>query len=134
MAEIAKDFFVYDLDFLALAFGTTATQNVTIQADSDFVLQKMGAAADVAGAAQDDSTRVIPLATLIITDSGSGRQVMDKAIAMTTIFGDGRLPFILPQPKMFLARSNIAVTLTNYSAATTYNIRLSFIGMKIFRA
>lgn len=133
MAEIAKDFFIYEADTSSLAAGANSTTNVAVQADSDFVLQKIGYAADVAGAAQTDSSRVIPLVTVVITDTGSGRQLMSAAVPISTFIGDGRLPFILPQPKLFSARTIISIAFANFSAATTYNIRLSLIGMKIFR-
>lgn len=129
----ARDFFVYSLVYASLAPGAANTQNLSIQADSDFIVQKMAFGANLAGASQTDSTRIIPLATLLIVDSGSGRQLMNIAVDFSSIFGTGQLPFILPQPKIFLAQTNIAVTLTNVSAAETYNIRLSFIGLKGFR-
>lgn len=130
---IAKDFYIYTADALSLAAGDSINVNVTIEADSDFVLQKLGYTADQDGAPQDDSTRVIPLATLLLTDMGSGRQLMSSAVPIPSFIGDGRLPFILPQPKLFLARTTINLLIANYSAADTYSIRLALIGMKIFR-
>lgn len=128
-----KDFYVYQEDFSGLAAGASQTGNVNIQADSDFVVQKLAYAADIAGAAQTDSGRVIPLVTVLITDTGSGRQLMESSVPIPSLFGTGELPFILPQPKLFLARSTINVTVANYSNATTYNLRVSFIGYKVFR-
>lgn len=133
ISYVAKDFFIYALTFTGLAPGVSATQNLNIQADSDFVLQKLTYGSDIAAAAVTDSTRVIPLATVLIVDSGSGRQSMNAAVDLASIFGVGEIPFILPQPKVFLAQSNVAITVANISAATTYNIRLSFIGLKGFR-
>jgi hypothetical protein len=131
--KILKDFFVYQEDFSAIANGATASGNINIQADSDFVVQKLTYFADIAAAVQTDSSRVIPLVSVLVTDTGSGRNLMESALPISNLFGTGEIPFILPQPKMFLARSTITVTLANFSAATTYNIRLSFIGYKIFR-
>jgi len=134
MAEaIAKDFFIYDVDFLALAAGTSATQTVNIQADSDFVVQKLSYHANIANAAQTVNTRVIPLCTVLIVDTGSGRQLMNQAVDLTTFFGTGENPFILPQPKVFVARTNISIQLANYDATQTYNVRLALIGIKLFR-
>lgn len=133
MAEIARDFFVYGVNFLALAAGASATNSINIQADSDFVAQKLAYRADVAAAGQTYSTRVIPLCAVIITDTGSGRQLMNQAINLTDFFGTGESPFILPQPKVFRANSLISVTVANYDAAQTYNLRLSFIGVKSFQ-
>lgn len=130
---IYTDFYIYSAIFAALAAGTTATQNVTVQADSDFQLQKLTYQADIAAAAQLSGTRVVPLVSLLITDSGSGRQIMDRAIPLVTFFGNGELPFILPNPKVFKGRANITIQATNFSAATAYNLYLSFIGVKLFR-
>ena len=131
--EIARDFFIYGANFLALAPGVSATQSISIQADSDFVVQKLAYRADVAAAGQTQSTRVIPLTTILITDTGSGRQLMNQAINMADFFGTGESPFILPQPKIFRANTLISITLANFDAAQTYNIRLSFIGVKSFQ-
>jgi hypothetical protein len=132
-AQIKKDFYVYEEDFSAVTSGSTATGNINIQADSDFVLQKLTFFADIAAAAQTDSSRVIPLMTVQIKDTGSGRDLIESSAPVSNIFGSGRLPFILPTPKLFLARSTIAITVDNFDAAVTYNLRLSFVGYKVFR-
>lgn len=132
MSRILKDFFIYEVDFSALAFGASSTGNINIQADSDFELQKLCYFADIAAASQTDDLRVIPLVTINITDSGSGRFLSSDAVPVASIFGTGQIPFILPTPKIFSARSTVSIEVANFSAATTYNLRLSFIGAKIF--
>lgn len=129
---IAKDFYVYQEDFLALADSTSATGSINIQADSDFILQKMTYFADIAVAIQTDSTRVVPLITLQIVDAGSGRNLLEAPAPISSLFGEGDLPFILPTPRVFFARSNVELTVANFSAGTTYNLRLSFIGYKAY--
>ncbi len=131
--QVIKDFYVYEEDFSALTSGATALGSINIQADSDFVVQKLTYFADIAAGAQLDSTRIIPLVSIQITDSGSGRNLMEAPVALSNIFGTGELPFILPQPKLFLARSTISISVTNFDAAVTYNLRLSLIGYKVFR-
>lgn len=133
VAGVIKDFYIYEEDFSALASGATATGSINIQADSDFVLQKLTYFADIAAAAQTANGRVIPLVTVQITDTGSGRNLMETAAPITNVFGIGQIPFILPQPKLFLARSTITITVANFDAAVDYNLRLSFIGHKVFR-
>ena len=120
---ILKDFFIYALTFDALAAGATATGNIQIQADADFETQKLSYFADIAGGAQTVTTQVVPLTTVLIVDAGSGRQIMNEAVAVGALFGDGRIPFILPTPRVFAARSNITFTVANFSAATTYRVR-----------
>lgn len=131
--DVIKDFYIYEEDFAALAAGTSQTGNINIQADSDFVVQKLTYFADVAAAGQTESTRVVPLANVAITDSGSGRQLMEEAVSVPSLFGTGEIPFILPQPKLFLARSTINIVVSNFDAAQSYNLNLSFIGYKVFR-
>ncbi|MDE2020742.1 MAG: hypothetical protein KGJ13_10435 [Patescibacteria group bacterium] len=131
--QYVEDWFTYEIDAAALAAGGTFNGNIQVQADSDFKLVKLAGMTDIAGAAQTDSTRVLPLVSLNIVDSGSGRTLMSNPVPWGSIVGSGPLPFILPVPRIFKARSNIAVTLTNYSAATAYNLRLSLIGTKIFQ-
>lgn len=129
----ARDFFVYELDFLALANGVSATQTINIQQEADFLLTKMAQQTDLAAAAITSANQPIPLCTIMISDTGSGRQLMNTAVPLHNLFGEGDLPFILPRQRIFIASSVINVTLSNYSAATTYNVRLSLIGEKGFR-
>jgi hypothetical protein len=133
VSRYVQDFFIYEVDFLALAGLSTANGNIAIQADSDFKLLKMCYFADIAAAIQTEDTRVIPLCTCTITDQGSGRQLMSAFTPVPSIFGVGEIPFIMPIPRIFTARSIIAVAVTNLTAATTYNLRLSFIGAKLFK-
>ena len=131
--QYVQDWFVYNADFLALAPAVVANQNIQIQADSDFKLIKLAMAADIAGAAQTESNMPMPNATLMILDTGSGRQLFSNPIPLNAIFGSGRLPFILPVPRIFKARSNISLTVASFEAVNINNIRLAFIGNKIFQ-
>lgn len=131
--QYVEDFFIYQLDFAGIAAGATGTGNIQIQADSDFKWIKATHETNIANAAQTDSARVIPLATINITDTGSGRQLMSSPSPIENMFGTGLLPFILPVHRIFRARSSISISVANFSAASTYNIRLSLIGTKIFK-
>jgi hypothetical protein len=129
---VARDFFVYNTVHAAVAPAGTNTQSVQINADADFQVEKLAFFADIAAAGQMASTLIIPLCTILITDTGSGRQLMDQALPIASMFGTGQLPFVLKQPKIFQARTNISVQVVNFDAANTYNVRLSFIGSKLF--
>jgi hypothetical protein len=132
--QYVEDFFVNEVDTAAagIANGATSNLNFIVQADSDFKLVKMTYFADIALAAQTDSTRIVPLVTIQVVDTGSGRQLFSSPMPIASLCGTGQLPFILPVPRIFKARSNVAIILANFSAASTYNIRVSFIGTKIF--
>lgn len=129
--EVRK-LFAYNATFTGLAGGTNATQNIAIQADSDFDLQKLTFTADIAIAAVTVSTLVVPLCNILITDTGTGEQFSDVAVPINSLFGNGQLPFILPRARRIAARSSLTITATNRTAATTYNFQLSFVGEKIY--
>ena len=129
---IAKDFFIYQLDFASIASGGTGTGNLSIQADSDFRLEKTVYFAAYVAASQTDSSRVIPLVTALITDTGSGRQLSSAAVPIPSMFGIAQDPFIWETPHIFGARSTLTVNLANFDGANPYVIRLSFIGTKLY--
>ena len=131
--QSVQDYFTYQVNFASLAAGASANGSFQVQADSDFKWLKATVMADLAGAVQTVSSQVIPLVTIQITDTGSGRQLMSAPVPIFNMFGTGQIPFILPVPRIFKARANVAIVVANYSAATAYLFRLSFIGTKIFR-
>lgn len=130
--QYVEDWFIYGINVLAIAPGATVNSNIQIQADSDFKLIKLSMAADIAAAAFTVSTQPLPNVTMQLVDTGSGRQLFSGAVPLIALFGDGKLPHILPVPRIFKARSNIALTFANYDAAVTYNVRMAFEGSKIF--
>jgi len=134
MARYAKDFFIYQLDFDNLLANTTQTDNIAIQADANFRWEKatVFTLESLAGAITQFSD---PLAqvTVLIVDSGSGRQLMDSAVPIPSFWGNGRIPFILPTTRTFVARSNITFTVANLNTSVNYaTLRLSLIGTKLF--
>lgn len=131
-AQFIEDFTIYELDFLALAAGATANSAIQIQADSAFRWVKGTYYATIANAAFTLSATPVPSITLSVVDTGSGRQLFNNPVPVPSVFGRGELPFILPVSRIFKERSSIAVTVSNFDAAVTYNLRLSFIGTKIF--
>ena len=129
------DFFIYALPvYSGLAAGATLSNQVTIQADSDFVLEQVSYHANVANAAFTVSSAPVPNVSLLLTDSGSGRQIMSAPVPLAHFASaPGQSPpFSLRCPKSFVARSTITVALTSFEASTAYNIYLSLIGRKTF--
>lgn len=134
--EVRRDFYVYGsragTTAIPLAAGGSANDIINIEADSDFILQKLTYEADIAGAAFTANTRPIPNVNVQLIDSGSGRQLMQNPLPIPSIFGTGELPFILSNPRFFAKNSTIQVAYTNFDALIGYSIRLSFIGYKIY--
>lgn len=129
-----RDFFTYEVDFSGVAAaGGTAQNTFTVQADSNFLWQYGCFFADISGATQTDSSRVIPDIQVMVQDTSSGRNLMSAPVPVTNVFGYGSLPFLLPTPRFFRAQTQVVVSLINSSAATAYDLRLSFIGTKFFK-
>ena len=124
-----RDHYVYGVSTTSLAAAGTATLNFTTQVDSNFLWQ--------AGVMQADVSNTVgeaPLVTVQITDSSSGRNLNSAAVPLGYLFGKGQLPFLLPTPRFFRGGTQVTVSLSNYSTATTYlNIYLGFIGTKFFK-
>jgi hypothetical protein len=130
--RLRRDFFVYAVNFLSLTAGSARSTSIQIQADSDFELQKLSVFADILAAQQTASTRVLPLVTIQITDTGTGRQLFNQPVAVPALFGDGQIPFILPTTKVFSRNASVTFDVVNFAAGTDYNLRLNLIGSKIF--
>ena len=127
-----SDVFVYQVNLASIAGAANATSTLNIRADADFIIHKFAMYADIAAAIQTDSTRVIPAVTLQITDTGPGRQLFSDVTPLGALFGAGGLPFILPGPRRVAAHSTLSFAWNNISAATTYRIYLSLIGIQIY--
>ena len=132
--RFAKDFFIYQLDFENLLAATTQTDNIAIQADANFRWEKatVFTLEDISSSITQFSDALAQV-TVLIVDSGSGRQLMDQAVPIPNFFGNGRIPFILPTKRTFVARSNITFTVVNINDTINFaTLRLSLIGTKLF--
>jgi len=126
------DWYVYNAIFDALAAAPgTLTRTINIETDANFILFKLTGFADIALANQTYNTRVVPLVNLQITDTGSGRQLLNGDTAWSNIVGWGEIPYILPIRRKFKAGTTIRIQATNRSA-TVYNLALSLSGIKDF--
>jgi hypothetical protein len=128
-------FFVYQTPSVAsLAAGASSgAQTIQFDNNSMFTWLRTTIVADLAGAAQTNSTIVIPLVTVQITDTGNGMSFMNAPIPATALCGWGELPFILPIPQFIQPNASYSFTFANYSAGTTYlNLRMQLIGFRTF--
>lgn len=125
-----KDFFIYTADFLPLAAGLTLTVETSIQSDSDF--------AAIAATRVIDNNAAPPViqatAPILIRveDGGSGRLIFDRQQHIDNFLGTVQLPHYLEYPKVFAASSTILTTLENQNAAQAFNVRVAYLGFKVF--
>jgi hypothetical protein len=135
--DAPKDWFSYPLRFQSVAELAVPTQNIQIDAGSDFYLTALTYFATVNGSTSvlTVSSVGVPVVTALITDSGSNRQLMNAPVPISLIFGDGNHPHRLIHPRLFFRNSTITVALSsiNTAADTTWdNIWLNFEGFRIY--
>lgn len=131
--NVIVDLFSYVFPTFAVAPAANQQQQVLIQADSDFECLQLMFHADIAAAAFLWNTRPLPNVTLLLTDSGSGRQLMNAAVPLSALAGIAEQPAWLPQTKIFQRNATVVALITNFDVAVTYNIRLTMVGRKIFQ-
>lgn len=132
---IAQQFFIYTSGRSAAgiaAGGGVQNFQISILADSDFLIEKLTFNSDVAAAAQTDGTRILPNVNVLLTNTGNGNQLMNVQVPVTGLFGTGQLPFILPVPYLLPATSTLQGVLTSYEAAAVDFVTLNFIGRKLY--
>jgi len=121
----------YGLTFAALAAGASATQTLNIAANADFIALTLHHRANIAAAAQNVSTKTAPLTRILITDSGSNEQFTNTAVDLENYSTNGNIINTLPYPRIISGRSTLTVTLSNYDAASTYNIDVFIEGVLV---
>lgn len=121
----------YNLTFSALASGASATQTLNIAANADFIALLLHHRANVAAAGQNVSTKVAPLARILVVDSGSNEQFTNSAVDLENYSTNGNIINTLSYPRIISGRSTLTVTVSNYDAAQTYNIDVFFEGVLV---
>lgn len=124
-----KDFFTQSLVWEPIAAATTATRDVVIQNDADFLIVSIAGVVFDAGAITQPTTRPLRLA---ITDTGSGRNFQSRAMWWDSIVGSGQLPGYWPYPKIVPRASTISVELANIAPADAYDVNILLVGFKVF--
>ena len=129
-----KDFFTYNADFVgtfSINAGSTVTFDIAIQADSDFLIVALARVVTDGTVDELTATGFPPLAVTIV-DTGSGRQLQDRASHIENLFGTAQLPSYWPQPKLIRASSTFSTTIQNLDPGNGFQARLSYIGFKIY--
>lgn len=117
----------------SLAAAAQSTVALQFDLDSTFVWLRTSFFVDIAGAVQTISSQVLPLVTVLITDTGSGQAYMNAAIPIPSIAGTAQLPYVEPSPQFIQPNTSLQFQFTNFSNATTYaNLRLQMHGYKVY--
>lgn len=117
----------------ALGPAAAAQTQITIQADSNFEWCYTTFYAELNGATAPNVDNIMVPVSLNIVDGGSGRNLFNQAIPISTLAGVGREPYPLPKKRIFMGKSTVNFFWLNFSGAATYNnISITLHGRKIF--
>lgn len=118
---------------IVVTAGQTLPSQINIDAGNDFYWFATSYEADLAGSAYDATAHVpvLPLVNVLITDTGSQRQLMNAPLPITTIAGDGKLPYRLLLPRLFKGNSVIQFSWTSFEASLADTIRLTMHGFRL---
>lgn len=136
MAQSNRVPFAYTTPVIAsLPSGSSQSVVITFDQDSDFDWHSAVYFVDLASAAITDGARPIPLITINMVDTGSGRQLINSPIPIDAIGGyKSSEPFKLPINRNFQPNATLRFTFSNYSASTTYtNLYYVLHGTKTFK-
>lgn len=125
----AKEGFVYSATQIPLAANATQVSTIAIQNDSDFLW------VDITGTARDplapQTVFVAPAITVMVNDSGSGRNVFQAAQDWRNVVGTAELPGDYSYPYLAEKGGTLTITFQNLGAQA-YDVRVALRGFKIF--
>lgn len=129
---LSEDFFAYHFQF-GNSIAASDLQSVQIiEADSDFEARTMSASQNAA-LNTGSNTAVNGENFISLKDGGSQRNLSNTPIIGQAYTGYKGTPYILPVPRIFLARTQVITNMHNNSAATTIpQTDLVLAGRKIF--
>lgn len=133
--ENGSDYFWYQTRVTGLSsVALAATGIINLDADSNFYCCALTYVADIAGAAYTESTWLLPLLTILITDSGSGKALSNGPLLIPGMMGDGKRPYRFVRPRVFMANASIQLSFNAgfMAAGTTYNIQTILHGYKVY--
>lgn len=124
------DPFTFNLEYLPATASTTTNDSFSVQSDSAFVMVKTAAVVTATDNTTFLTTGQWPF-LFTLSDSGSGRDLMDSGVHLYNIAGTAERPFIWPKPKILDPNSTVTGKLQNLSATDRY-ARIAIHGFKVF--
>lgn len=130
-----RDLYGYPFLFTAVTNAIPQTQNVTIEQDGDFFLNQVNYYATTNGVATQltSGTRVLPRATIQMTDQGSGRNLFFGPMPIPAFAGWGSDPGYLVHPRKIGRASTFTLTILSYDATNVLDtLYICLIGFKVY--
>lgn len=128
------DFYTYTAEFLAVAPNATPSQIIQVDASAQFLLTAIAYQANAipATSTYTESTNPIPLVRVLITDSGSAKQLMNNPVYLSNLGGVRGWPHRLIHPRFFDKSSAIQIQMTSDDGTTWGRIQIALIGFRIY--
>jgi hypothetical protein len=111
----------------AIAVAGTGQATIQIQADSDFAIAYMSGSAVVSGAVVTN-----PVATIQLTDTGTGKTFFSSPTLFSLVMGQGGLPFYLPAPRVVAPNTNLQVNISYLAGAAAADFYVNLLGARIY--
>lgn len=108
--------------------NASGNNTIQIQSDSDFALTYMSA--ESVNNAGTISAR--PVATVQVTDTGTGKTYYSAPTLIPLVFGSEGLPFFLPSPRVIAPNTNLNVQVTSLFGTNATTFYFSFMGARIY--
>lgn len=129
------DWYTYTADFVpAPAPGGVGNAIIQIDASAQFLLTAIAyhAVPIVNTSALTWNTNPIPSVRLMITDSGSAKQLMSAPVYLNCIAGFNGWPQRLIHPRFFDKSSAVQLQITNDDGTTFGHLQIALIGFRIY--
>lgn len=123
------EYYNYNTFIGAVVAGTQDQSVIQVQSDSDFAITYMSGAVVIAGAAV-----ATPIATLQITDTGTGKTFFSAPTLFSLVMGNAGLPFYLPAPRVVAPNTNLQFNFNNIGAAGPADVYINLLGARIYYA
>jgi hypothetical protein len=132
--QYTDDVYWYGLGPFNVAASTGSMQFINISSDADFEWAYTTAYATATAAPTYPyiDGQNIPI-TVLISDGGSGRNLTNVPILLSSIAGVGREPYVMPLRRILAMKATVNFNFTNLDAVNAWdNVSLTLHGRKIF--
>jgi hypothetical protein len=115
-----------------LTSGSIQNQNIQLEADSHFNLMRITGYAEPAGSTFPLADGLQYQLAIMLQDGSTSRNLFNNPLPWGTIIGTARLPYVLPQYRMFQPNGVINLLFYNFSSVTYDNICVVLHGVKVY--
>lgn len=127
------EFYVYSRTLTFVVRNGVEDDTIRFDGDADFELQRLSIWFNPAGNPQTEFGRILTQINFNVRDNGNGRNAFAGFLSMAEVFGDGRVPFVLPTTHFFKRASSATILYDNTDFGPDFDagdVWLQLIGRK----